>query len=565
MKHTFPLITTLLFSLFAPADDSILHSRHDLSSSGPGPVRALNEDQVCIFCHTPHNASPAAPLWNRHNPRTHYRVYSSSTTDARIDQPGGSSKLCLSCHDGSIAIGLVASRRDPIPLTHPFIPTGDSDLTSDLSDDHPIGFRFDRQLANRDPQLRSPDLVDHRIPLGPRGELECTACHDPHNNELGDFLRLPLRSGTLCVTCHQMDGWRSGAHANSPRRVPISLTHENRLPFSSMADNSCLTCHDTHGAAQRERLLRARPYDLCISCHDGLTGRDVLSVIGQRSAHRPNRFAGLHRPDEDPRTMRPHVDCIDCHDPHATRENVSGHSLATPRIQGPLYMPTLENVPGVTLAGTTTIDATYYYEVCFRCHSDNAVISPRRIVRQRDDAGNIRRQFLPNAASAHPVAFSARRAGENPSLTPEARSMNGMNCQSCHNNPDARQLGGSGPNGPHGSPFEFLLAARYETADFTAESLQSYALCYQCHERQSILGDESFAFHNLHVVRERTPCSACHTPHGVSGNSTEHGHLINFDTAIVQGERRYEDLGVFAGSCTLTCHGVRHVRLGYRR
>jgi hypothetical protein len=43
-------------------------------------------------------------------PPTHYRIYESSTTDARIDQPSGPSKMCLSCHDGALALGLLASR-----------------------------------------------------------------------------------------------------------------------------------------------------------------------------------------------------------------------------------------------------------------------------------------------------------------------------------------------------------------------------------------------------------------------------------------------------------------------
>ncbi|MBL8880849.1 MAG: hypothetical protein JNG88_17180, partial [Phycisphaerales bacterium] len=215
----------------ARGDDSVLNSKHDLSFVGPGPVRALEESQVCIFCHTPHNASPAAPLWNRSNPQTHYRIYDSSTTDARIDQPGGASKLCLSCHDGSIALGMVLSRETPIPMTHAFMPTGGGDLTNDLSDDHPIGLRFDRQLANRDPQVRQPDLVDHRIKLGDRGELECIACHDPPNNELGDFLRLPTREGVLCNSCHQMTGWHNSAHATSGDGVPPQITNGEPLPF----------------------------------------------------------------------------------------------------------------------------------------------------------------------------------------------------------------------------------------------------------------------------------------------------------------------------------------------
>ncbi|MBW7904533.1 MAG: hypothetical protein LC135_07945 [Phycisphaerae bacterium] len=553
--------------LWTPArgDESVVNSKHDLSAFGPGPVRALGESEVCIFCHTPHNSSPAAPLWNRYNPQTHYRIYQSSTTDARIDQPGAASKMCLSCHDGSVALGLVRSREQEIPLNHPFIPTGRSDLASDLSDDHPVGFRFDRQLASRDPQLRSPGLVDHRIRLGDRGELECTACHDAHNNELGQFLRLPQRHGTLCNACHDMSGWRAGAHANSGQPVPITLSHGERLPFASMADNACASCHVSHGAAHPERLLRERAYDLCISCHDGITARDVNVATGQRSGHRPERFRDRHDPAENPRSMPHHVDCVDCHNPHAVRESAAGFSDSLLRGQGPFYMETMQHVPGVTLAGVPTDQARQYHEVCFRCHADRPVPNPRRIVRDRDDYGNIRRQFLPSAASAHPVTTAARLAGDVPSLTPAARAQPTMNCQSCHNNPDARQLGGGGANGPHGSRYEFLLAARYETRDFTIESPQAYALCYQCHDRGSILGDESFPYHRVHVVNGRTPCSACHTAHGVSGPSREHSHLINFDVSIVGGERQFIDLGRQAGSCTLTCHGVRHVNFTYRR
>jgi hypothetical protein len=139
-------------------DESVVHTKHNLSVSGPGTVRAVEEAEVCIFCHAPHNASPAIPMWNRHNPTAYYRIYRSSTMEARVDQPGGSSKMCLSCHDGSIALGLVLSRDPtrPIVMNQPFVPSGPSNLTNDLSDDHPIGFRYDRQLSNRDRQLRSP-------------------------------------------------------------------------------------------------------------------------------------------------------------------------------------------------------------------------------------------------------------------------------------------------------------------------------------------------------------------------------------------------------------------------
>src|SRR5262245_245197 len=92
------------------ASDTVVNSKHDLSAQGPGPIRAVNENEICIFCHTPHNAEPQTPLWNHESSRTYYRIYKSSTTNARIRQPSGPSKLCLSCHDGTIALGNVLSR-----------------------------------------------------------------------------------------------------------------------------------------------------------------------------------------------------------------------------------------------------------------------------------------------------------------------------------------------------------------------------------------------------------------------------------------------------------------------
>lgn len=561
--HTF-MAYLLIIAPATLADETVVNSKHDLSTFGPGPARALDESRVCIFCHTPHNSSPEAPLWNRYNPTTHYRIYRSRTTDARIDQPGPSSKRCLSCHDGSIALGLTLSRlaTDPIPMTHPYIPPGNADLTNDLSDDHPIGFRYDRPLSNRDPQIRPPEMVDHRIMLGERNELECVACHDPHNNELGDFLRITEREGALCNTCHDMRGWRLSSHAISPRSVSLTATNGEPLPYRSMADNACRSCHVPHGAPRREQLLADRPSQLCLNCHDGLGAKDIHSALNQHSGHRINKLAERRLPaGARPRVGRS-VECTDCHNPHAVARDLLTSGLRT-GLAGSMIPPAMREVPGVSLSGLPVPRSQFYYEVCFQCHSDRPVIVPDRIVRQQDAAGNIRQQFLPTAASAHPVAFASRNTADVPSLLPEYRQRRTISCQDCHNNPDALDAGGFSPSGPHGSRYDFLLAARYETSDFTVESPQTYDLCYQCHDRTSILNDESFEHHRTHIVRGRAPCSACHTPHGVSGSASQHSHLINFDISIVSAERFFADTGRFSGTCTLTCHGVRHVNLAY--
>ena len=546
-------------------DDRIINTKHNLSRTGPGPVRAIEEEEICVFCHTPHNASPAAPLWNRTNPVTYYRIYQSSTLQARMDQPGPESKLCLSCHDGSIALGLTLNRplNDPILMTHTYMPTGPSNLTNDLSDDHPIGFRYDRVLSNRDRQIRQPDLVDHRMKLGPHNEVECTTCHDPHNDELGNFLRVTDRDGILCTTCHDMKGWRFCAHSFSPRTVPVTITNGEPLPYRSIAENACRSCHTAHNAPRREHLLYDRPSILCITCHDGLSGPDILPVVDLRSGHHVNRIVERRLRPETRLRVLSSIECTDCHNPHAVLTDFLPEMSNLPGF-GTLIPPAMLEVPGINLLGMPVPKSTYYYEVCFRCHADRPVAVPDRIIRQVDDFGNVRRQFLPTAGSAHPVTFQSRNTGEVPSLLPELRNGRFISCQDCHNNPDAASAGGLGPDGPHGSRFDHLLVAQYDTADFTMESPQAYALCYRCHDRNSILGNESFSRHSIHIVRDRAPCSACHDPHGVSGNTAQHDHLINFDVSIVGGQRFYNDNGHFSGTCTLTCHGVNHVNFAYQ-
>ncbi|MCK6457880.1 MAG: hypothetical protein L6Q92_15280 [Phycisphaerae bacterium] len=578
------LVATLIvvsFAIGVRGDDTIVGSPHDLSMLSPNPIRAVAEDRVCVFCHIPHNGQPQAPLWNRFDPQLHYRVYQSSTTDARIGQPSGPSKMCLSCHDGLMAIGMVASGsgrpgdpppEHPIVMTRRFIPPGPSNLTNDLSDDHPIGFRYDRALSRRDPQIRSPDLVSREIPLGKHNEVHCTACHDPHNNRLGDFLRISDRRSALCITCHDLRGWRDAAHNTVPAAtLGRRVDPEERLKYPNMVDNGCAVCHKVHSAPCTERLLRyPREEDNCLNCHDGSIARtDILSEIRKFSAHRGDTRTGVHDPRERDGLMRPHAECVDCHNPHAARPGLIARrpGPAPALADGPI-----RGVRGVTIAGLPVDDATFAYELCFRCHGDRPAPVRTTIIRDVQEY-NVRREFQPYNPSFHPVA-AARRNSDVVSLIPPYRVGTMITCTDCHNADDARAMGGAGPNGPHGSRWAPLLADRYETRDFTVESATAYALCYRCHDRTSILRDDSFPFHRLHVVVARAPCSACHDPHGINaaaGPSGSHTNLINFDRLIVRPVRtaggslpvRFQDTGRYSGNCTLNCHGVDHINLVY--
>lgn len=197
------------------SQESVRDTAHNLSVTGPTSVKAVSETRVCVFCHTTHNASFQAPLWNRENPGGTYQMYWSETMDAygssaEAPQPNGSSKLCLSCHDGTIALGsTVSSGRIEMRGGITTMPsTSESNLGRDLSGDHPVSFRVTDHLvttnnAKGDVSLRTvSEMRNHPLArLDDEDRIQCTTCHDPHRDPYGNFL-LTAKPGELCIACH---------------------------------------------------------------------------------------------------------------------------------------------------------------------------------------------------------------------------------------------------------------------------------------------------------------------------------------------------------------------------
>ncbi len=535
----------------------VVDTLHNLSTSGPGEVRAESEEQICIFCHAPHNTSGVAPLWNREAPLSNYTIYRSSTFDADPGQPTGSSKLCLSCHDGTIALGRVLSRADRIRMVgSDFMPAGLSNLGTDLSDDHPVSFHYTTGLAASDRQLESPDTLPAEVKLDRSGQFQCTTCHDPHHNRFRMFLTMTDAFGSLCIACHDMDGWSTGSHGAAGDAVSgVAL---GDWPFGTVAENACRSCHRTHTAGGRERLLIfEKEEDNCLNCHDGSVAQfNILAEIDKQSAHDPRLQTGVHDPTEMLAGTNPHVECVDCHNPHAAGPQTDQDYVA--------IGATMQKVPGSTSGGGYTQEAQYEYEVCYRCHGDAPVPVSRRIARLADQP-NLRLKFNSTNPSFHPIVTASPNS-DVVSLDPSIAPGSLIRCTDCHNNDSGRRAGSYGPDGPHGSVYDFLLIRNYSVHDDTPESAYDYALCYQCHQRTSILNNESFPEHARHVRDQDAPCSACHDPHGIStisSSGSDHTHLINFDVTIVRplyttGTLAYRDLGDRTGTCTLTCHNQIH-------
>jgi len=519
---------------------SVVNTPHNLSAQGSGPARAVSEEQVCIFCHAPHNSLPVSPLWNRFMPLTVYNVYSSSSLDAKPGQPTGASKMCLSCHDGTIALGSVVSRDQVIQMAQGVttIPPGSANLGTDLSDDHPVSFVYDGALAAKDAKLMTPTGLPATIRLDANQELQCTSCHDPHDDSFGDFLVVPNDNSALCKSCHLLSTTTVSAH------------------------QACQTCHQTHTAASGPMLLRGdRISSTCLSCHDGATpgAADIAFELNRFSAHDTNA------PIDTTKAIPDNVHCANCHNPHSIQ---TGTAIA------PSIPPRFGDISGVNALGADVANATTEYEVCFKCHADQSAIrSPivSRVITQT----NTRLQFDLGAVSYHPVEGAGRNP-DVPSLKPGLTESSVIYCSDCHNSNNSAKAGGAGPTGVHGSDYRPLLIARYDTTDFSQESASSYALCYRCHERDGrdgVLTDISFKEHRKHIVGEDAPCSACHDAHGISsaqGSAMNNSNLINFDRTIVfpdpkTGLLRFEDTGRFSGRCYLKCHGEVHSPKEYKR
>ena len=143
-------LVCVLFGSLASAEKGIVNTKHNLSKTGPGEIKALDEDRICVFCHTPHNAYPQTPLWNKGLKPVNYELYSSSTMNATPSLPTGPSRLCLSCHDGTIALGEVRQPSNMISMTvEGGLPsTRPAYLGTSLIADHPISFSYFSSLTN---------------------------------------------------------------------------------------------------------------------------------------------------------------------------------------------------------------------------------------------------------------------------------------------------------------------------------------------------------------------------------------------------------------------------------
>ena len=248
---------------------------HNFSKdSDAGSVQATLEDRVCIFCHTPHNASTDTslingPLWNHQLSTATYTTWSKgyankphndnvgyvNVLSTQLNQPDGSSRMCMSCHDGTIGIGNIVSGADiGMDLTNTCIQAIDGSLDetnsacktiTDLSKKHIVSIPMNSALLTNSalacdvtqtrklsyPWLGAASLAN-TVFLRPTATL-----YGPNPGVSSGFPNAKYKSGysygVQCSTCHDPHFWD-----------PDSGDEGYKFLVTANVNDLCKACHD---------------------------------------------------------------------------------------------------------------------------------------------------------------------------------------------------------------------------------------------------------------------------------------------------------------------------------
>jgi predicted CXXCH cytochrome family protein len=209
IKFLLTVITSAALLLAAGlASATVVGTKHDMTS-GTQSKNYDNVDntggQVCVYCHTPHNATGKTfgPIWNRTNSSASYTMYGTTTSNTASESvPGTESLACLSCHDGTVAIDSIVNTPNPSNswTSNSQVITGFALVGTDLSDDHPVSITYNEGLSSLDTKANA--LLDGVTLYDGGTKVECASCHSVHDDTLAPFLRVTPDNSDICTACH---------------------------------------------------------------------------------------------------------------------------------------------------------------------------------------------------------------------------------------------------------------------------------------------------------------------------------------------------------------------------
>ncbi|MES1981648.1 MAG: hypothetical protein V4443_04135 [Pseudomonadota bacterium] len=380
--------------VFAARISDVKNTLHNFSVNAPArnTVRAVPEvqtkqNQICVFCHTPHNATPGVqPIWNKKLSTAVYTTYTSNSLDAldingegvtssQLGQPAGSSKLCLSCHDGTLAVGdvnvmwglgngvgrwsqqMLGTDEYDAQFFEGKIPFGGNAVSgviaqsgasaamsgytrrlgTNLTNTHPISVTFSETLANRDGEMRHLDSSQRSLAV----------------------------AGTPSYTLGEIVGVRGTGGPGYRPKVYLEPTGPAGVSGQPLGQVQCASCHDPHF-------------------------RDTDPTIGNIKFLRLNRLqtaapSGQYNDRTD-------VVCLACHTRGGASWAYSAHAnaqITDPSVSTAVLYTTPEaeqrQFPTVVDDGAAT-NLPVWKAACLNCHDVHTVTGSRRLLREGTDS-----------------------------------------------------------------------------------------------------------------------------------------------------------------------------------
>lgn len=382
------VVMVFLLISIVMAGSNIVDSPHNLSISGKGTIKAISEKEICVFCHIPHHEGVGLPLWNHLLSSQDYTLYESEflkrtgyplpVQPSKIEgQPGIVSRMCLSCHDGTVAVGGVYWVRgtnlydlgQKIEMTgvNPdgTIPsTEEGYIGTDLRSHHPVAIPYDPSFiytvggTPKSIELRNPD-PSPPIKLYEYGGIkyvECASCHDPHRYDPvvnKKFLRIDSGNTfgenvlNTCIACHTRTGWTTSSHSTSTATYSDPSV-SGKYGVNTVSSLGCVNCHIPHKGLGIPYLLRWSEEQTCFkgvsgsstssACHGtGANNPKIIEpLLGRTYSHPVTAKSGIHtnldylfgtgNPPDPPGSggitfdNYRHAECVDCHNPHQTAQ-----------------------------------------------------------------------------------------------------------------------------------------------------------------------------------------------------------------------------------------------------
>lgn len=353
------------------------------------------------------------------------------------------------------------------------------------------------------------DVKDHDVLHGPVNVNACDACHTQVDVKEHTF-KLAREKKDLCTFCHVIE-------------VPEGATvHE------PLTTHDCLGCHDPHGGFDRNTLKKKTMSELCASCHQDVTA-NMKFIHGPVAA---GACAACHKPHA---SMNPYLlvdtgtdlcfgchtemkqqlqtadfvhdpvlkDCRDCHNAHG-----SNYPMFIKDKPATLCTSCHEDVKAAVNDAKYKHSAVTQDRACINCHTPHGGDLAKLMKDTQVDLC----LACHNKAVTTPDGRTIASVSEitDPKLFKHGPIAQGT-CGGCHD--------------VHGSEYAKLLNAEYPATFYQPFDIDSYKLCFECHDQQLVLnesaqgltnfrnGDTNLHYVHVNKAERGRSCRACHSVH----------------------------------------------------